>query len=132
AILVAAAAMMVVCGLLLNRVIARVLTIDSALLMPIVGVLSVMGAYALNFRIFDLYVMVVLGLIYYLLTEMKYPVAPLVLGLILGPLLDVNLRRALLVSNGSLAPFVTRPVSAVLLAVIVLMLLSQAGVIGKI
>lgn len=132
AILVAAAAMMVVCGLLLNRVIAWVLTIDSALLMPIVGVLSVMGAYALNFRIFDLYVMVVLGLIYYLLTEMKYPVAPLVLGLILGPLLDVNLRRALLVSNGSLAPFVTRPVSAVLLAVIVLMLLSQAGVIGKI
>jgi putative tricarboxylic transport membrane protein len=56
---------------------------------------------------------------------MGYPIAPLVIGVILGPMADSNLRRALMVSQGSFAPIFTRPVALILFIVIVLTVLSQ-------
>jgi putative tricarboxylic transport membrane protein len=56
---------------------------------------------------------------------MEYPISPLVIGVILGPMADENLRRAMMVSEGSFFPFFTRPVSVLLIAVIVLTVLSQ-------
>ncbi|MCK5200197.1 MAG: hypothetical protein KAR21_17695, partial [Spirochaetales bacterium] len=59
--------------------------------------------------------------------EMEYPVAPLVLGIILGDILDKNLRRALIISDGSILPFFTRPISLVLFIITLLTILSKVG-----
>jgi putative tricarboxylic transport membrane protein len=69
--------------------------------------------------------MVPIGILAYFLTEMEYPIAPLVIGVILGPMADANLRRALMVSKGSFLPIITRPVSLILVLVILLTVLSQ-------
>jgi putative tricarboxylic transport membrane protein len=79
-----------------------------------VFVLCVIGPYAITLRMFDVYVMVFFGILGFIMREMKYPMAPLVLGIILGDILDKNLRRALVLSDGDLTPFFTRPISAVL------------------
>jgi len=68
------------------------------------------------------------GIIAYFLTEMGYPIAPLVIGVILGPMADQNLRRALIVSGGSFIPIFTRPVALILFLVILLTVLSQIPV----
>jgi putative tricarboxylic transport membrane protein len=127
AMLFLAAVVMAICGLLLTRIVARALMIPRTFFMPVIAVLCVMGAYAMNFNLFDVRVMLGIGLIFYLFTEMKYPAAPLVLGLILGPILDENLRRALTVHDGSLLPFVTRPVALLFLLAILWSLISQTA-----
>jgi putative tricarboxylic transport membrane protein len=69
--------------------------------------------------------MVPVGIIAYFMQTMDYPIAPLVIGVILGPMADENLRRALMVSQGSFVPFFTRPVALILLFIIVWMFVSQ-------
>jgi putative tricarboxylic transport membrane protein len=101
-------------GLLLTRPLLTILRIPRERLMPIVFVLCVIGPYAITQRLFDVYVMVFFGILGFILREMKYPMAPLVLGIILGDILDKNLRRALVLSDGDLTPFFMRPISAVL------------------
>jgi putative tricarboxylic transport membrane protein len=101
-------------GILLTRPLLTILRIPRERLMPIVFVLCVIGPYAITQRLFDVYVMVFFGILGFILREMKYPMAPLVLGIILGDILDKNLRRALVLSDGDLTPFFTRPISAVL------------------
>jgi putative tricarboxylic transport membrane protein len=117
---------MTICGLLLTRVVAKLLSIPRESFMPVIAVLCVIGAYALNFNLLDVWVMLGLGLIYYLMTEMKFPAAPFVLGLVLGPILDENLRRALTVHSGSLLPFVTRPIALLFVIGILLSILTQS------
>jgi len=123
-IMFVASFVLLICGILVAKFFIKVLDTPPKILMPIVAVLSVMGAYAINIRIFDVYVMLILGLAYYLLFKLKYPVAPFVLGVILGPMIDENLRRTLWVHK-SFAPFVTRPVALVLFISIILLVLSQ-------
>jgi putative tricarboxylic transport membrane protein len=101
-------------GILLTRPLLTILLIPRERLMPIVFVLCVIGPYAITQRLFDIYVMVFFGILGFVLREMKYPMAPLVLGIILGDILDKNLRRALVLSDGDITPFFTRPISAVL------------------
>lgn len=101
-------------GLLLTRPLLLILRVPRERLMPIVFVLCVIGPYAITQRLFDIYIMVFFGVLGFILREMKYPMAPLVLGIILGDILDKNLRRALVLSDGDLTPFFTRPISAVL------------------
>ena len=125
AILLLASVAMWITGMLLARQVIKVLTIPPPIFMPIVGLLCIIGSYALGTRIFNLYLMIPIGVIAYFLTEMDYPIAPLVIGLILGPMADENLRRALMISHGSLLPIFTRPVALILLMVIVLTVLSQ-------
>ena len=91
--------------------------------MPVVFVLCVVGAFAITSRVFDIYVMLVFGLIGFVLRELKFPMAPLILGLVLGDLLEKNLTRGLVLSDGSLLPFFTRPVCAVLAAITILSIL---------
>lgn len=97
------------------------------ILMPVVGVLSIIGAYALNVNMFDLTVMFVFGLIGYLFTKLKIPAVPIVLGLILGNMTDSNFRRALQASQGSFTPFVTRPISIIVLLLIFFTMFSQTA-----
>jgi putative tricarboxylic transport membrane protein len=82
--------------------------------MPVVFVLCAIGSYAITSRVFDIWVMIGFGLLGFILREMKYPMAPLVLGIILGDLLDKNLRRGLVLTDGDLTPFFTRPICLVL------------------
>jgi putative tricarboxylic transport membrane protein len=132
AILLLAAFVMRVFALIVCRIAPRILRVKTYVLMPIVAVLSIIGSYALNINRFDLYVMLVFGAIGYLMDRMNYPAAPVVLGVILGPLADQNIRRTLLTSNGSLAPFFTRPVSLIIVLMIVYAIVSQLKIKDRI
>ncbi len=132
AILLLSALAMWVIGMLLAKQVIKVLKMPQTLLMPIVAILCVIGSYALGAKIFNLYLMIPVGIISYFLTEMKYPVAPLVIGVILGPMADENLRRFLMVNQGDFLPIFTRPVSLILIIVIVLTIFSQTKTYKKI
>ncbi len=118
-------------GLVMVRPILWVLRVPREVIMPIVFVLCVLGAYSIAQRLFDVYVMLAVGLVCYVLRRRGYPVAPFVLGLVLGDIVDKTLRRGLVLSDGSLWPFFTRPISALLAAVVLLMLLSQLPVVKR-
>jgi putative tricarboxylic transport membrane protein len=120
AMLVLATLAILIFGLSLTRLFILVLRIPREFLMPVVFTLCVIGPYALTQRVFDIWVMVVFGLLGFVLRQMNYPMAPLVLGIILGALLDKSLRRGLTLTDGDLTPFFTRPISALFVVIIVL------------
>ena len=101
-------------GLSLTKVLLKVLAVPRERLMPIVFVLCAVGSYAITNRVFDIWVMIGFGLFGFVLREMKYPMAPLVLGIVLGDILDKSLRRGLVLSDGDLTPFFTRPICLVI------------------
>lgn len=121
-----AAIVMAVCGLLMARLSVLVLRIPATIFMPIVAIFSVIGSYALGLNVFNVYLMFFFGVIVYFLEEMGYPVAPIVIGVILGQMADVGLRRGLLVSHGDLTPFFTRPLAFVFVLLIIYALIGQA------
>ena len=125
AILLLSSIAMWIVGMLLAKQVIKVLRIPTQIFMPIIGVLCIIGSYALGLNIFNLYLMLPVGIICYFLTIMGYPIAPLVIGVILGPMADENLRRALMVSQGSFMPVFTRPVALILFLIIVWTVLSQ-------
>jgi putative tricarboxylic transport membrane protein len=98
-------------GLFGVRPLLKVLKVRRNILMPIVYLLCVVGAFASASRMFDVYAMLVIGIVAFFLRRRGYEMAPLVLGLVLGPLLDKSLRRGLVLSDGSLVPFFTRPIA---------------------
>jgi putative tricarboxylic transport membrane protein len=103
-------------GLVLVRPLLWVLLIPRERLMPVVLVLCTIGAFAITQRLFDVWVMLGAGLVGFVLRELRFPMAPLVLGIVLGDLLDKNLLRGLVLSGGDVTPFFTRPISAALFA----------------
>ncbi|MGB0943686.1 MAG: tripartite tricarboxylate transporter permease [Marinomonas sp.] len=112
-------------GMFLAKQVVKVLSIPAPIFLPVVTLMCVLGSYALGLNVFNLYMMVLIGVVAYFLAQMQYPISPLVIGVILGPMADENLRRALMVSEGSLLPFIERPVSILLLLVIALILISK-------
>ena len=118
-------------GLGLTRTMVLILRARNSYLMPIVAVLCFVGPYAIQSRIFDIWVVAFFGVVGYGLRMLNYPMAPLVLGIVLGELLDRNLRRAMTLADGDYSPFFTRPISAVLVVVIVLVILSQVPWLKK-
>jgi putative tricarboxylic transport membrane protein len=118
AILLLASFSMWIVGMLLAKQVVKLLRVPPALFMPVVAVLCLIGSYALGLKVFNLYLMIPMGILTYYLTNMGYPIPPLVIGVILGTMADANLRRGLMVSQGSLAPFFTRPVALILVLVI--------------
>ena len=119
-------------GILIAKPLLYVLRVPRWIMMPIVFVLCVIGPYAITERVFDIWVMFGFGILGFLLREMQYPMAPLVLGVILGELLDKNLRRALTLSDGELGPFFTRPISAVLWIVTLLLIISSTPAVRRV
>ena len=119
AMLLLATVAILVYGLSLTWLFIKVLLVPRERLMAVVYVLCLVGAFAITQRMFDVWVMLVFGVVGFLMREMRYPMAPLVLGLILGDLIDINLRRGLLLTDGDPTPFFTRPISLVLFLVIV-------------
>jgi len=105
-------------GLVLTKPLVQVLRVPQHLIMPIIFVLCAVGSFAIAGRLFDVYVMLAFGVLGFFLRHYGYPMAPLVLGIVLGDLMEKNLRRALVLSDGDLTPFFTRPISASVAALI--------------
>lgn len=130
-IMIVAAFFLVVFGLMMARVTPRILGVPAWVLFPVVVLLAIVGSYAVNNRIFDVWVMFAFGLLGWGMRALSIPTPPLVLGLILGPMADAEFRRALSASHGSLEPLYTRPLSLALIAVLLLTILASTGVIGR-
>ncbi|MQA01241.1 MAG: tripartite tricarboxylate transporter permease [Streptosporangiales bacterium] len=111
---------LLVLNLPLVGLFVRLLKIPPALLYSSVLALTVLGAFALTFSLFHLVLLFAFGLVGYLMQRYDFPLAPVVLGLVLEPLLEENLRRAMKISAGDPTVFVTRPISLVFVVVIVL------------
>ena len=110
-------------GLYLVRPLLYVLRIKRSVLMPIIFLLSTVGAFATASRLFDVYSMLAVGVGAFFLRRRGYQMAPFVLGLVLGSLLDKSLRRGLVLSDGSITPFFTRPICIVFASVTVFTML---------
>jgi TctA family transporter len=93
-----------------------IVRLPRGIIMTAVVVFSVVGAYALHNSMFDVYLMLAFGLVGFFLESRRVPLAPLILGLILGPMVEENLRTGLINSDGSWLPFFARPICAVLAA----------------
>jgi len=93
------------------RLFTKLLSISKAFLFPSIIVICMAGTYSGNSNIFDLYLMLFFGVFGYLMKKFNFPVAPLLMGYVLAPLLEVSLIQALVLSNGSAIPFFTRPIS---------------------
>ncbi|HAE21589.1 MAG TPA: transporter [Spirochaetaceae bacterium] len=126
ALILAAVIALWVVGMLLAKPMSSILKIPSVYLMPIIAVLSIVGAYALNLKRFDILVVVAFGIIGYILDKMKYSAAPIVLGIILGTMIDENFRRALIVNKGDPSFFFTNSwISVVFVLIIAVVILKQ-------
>lgn len=110
-------ALLVVLNLPLIWVWVRLLTIPYRVLFPAIIIFCCIGCYSLKNNLSDVVIMAIFGVIGYGLRKMRFEPAPLLLGFILGPMLEENFRRAMLISEGDLSVFITRPISAGFLAV---------------
>ncbi|NLC32585.1 MAG: tripartite tricarboxylate transporter permease [Clostridiales bacterium] len=115
----------------MSKLSVRILQIDQRILMPTIFISSVIGAFVVNNRIFDVKLMFVFGLIGVAMNYMKYPSAPFLLGVILGNMADENLRRALILYDGSIMPFFTRPISIFFIIFILALMLPQFAFFRK-
>ena len=115
-------AMLVVLNLPLIGLWTRLLTVPYRWLFPSIVLFCAVGVYSTNNNTWDIWIVGIFGLVGYVFHKLGAEPAPLLLGLILGPMMEENLRRALLLSRGDWSVFVTRPISAGLLAGAVLLL----------
>lgn len=125
AIMVLASLTMFIMGLFTAKVFIRILKLPQTIFLPVVMVLTTIGSFSVGGGINDLYLMLGVGVVAYFMNMMRYPIAPLVIGVILGGLFDETFRRSLLISEGDLGVFVSRPGAAILLALNVALILSQ-------
>jgi putative tricarboxylic transport membrane protein len=117
--------MLLVLNLPLIPMWVQVLKVPGRYLYPIILMFCLIGAYSINNNVFDVFVMIIFGIAGYVFMKFKYEGAPLILAFVLGPMLDMNLRQALLVSDGKFVDFFTHPISAVTLALAILLLASS-------
>ena len=109
--------MLLVLNLPLVGLWAKLLLIPRPLLYGGILVLSMLGVYSLNNSVFDLWLLLGIGLVGFAMRQFEYPVAPLVVGLILGPMAEEQFRRAYAIAQGDVSVFFTHPISALLLAI---------------
>ncbi|ATF11745.1 tripartite tricarboxylate transporter permease [Brevibacillus porteri] len=112
--------MLLILNMPLVKVFAKLIETPPKYLIPMIVAISVFGVYAVRVSVFDLVLLLLCGLVGYFLAKNDFPMAPLVLGLVLGPMIENNLRRALTTSNGDFSIFVQKPVSLVFLIIAVL------------
>jgi putative tricarboxylic transport membrane protein len=115
--------MLMVLNLPLIGIWVAILRIPYNVLYPAILVFISLGVYSVNNNTFDVYVVAIIGLIGYAMAVLKFEAAPLLLGFVLGPLMEENLRRSLLLSRGDMMTFLERPISAGFLAVCAALLL---------
>jgi len=111
-------------GYLCIKVAKRILMVPRDILMPVILLFCVVGAFAINNTAFDIGVMLVAGVVAYLLEQNDFPISPLILGVVLGGMLEENLVSSLIKSDGNVLAFFERPISATLGVVTILIWLS--------
>lgn len=104
-------------GSLFIKLFANVTRVPLTVILPIITVLCVMGTFSIANSAFDIRIMLVFGLLGFLMKRFQFPIPPLTIGLVLGELMEANLRRSLLLSKGSFTIFFTRPFSLVILLI---------------
>jgi putative tricarboxylic transport membrane protein len=115
--------MLLVLNMPLVKVFAKIIEVPPKYLIPIIIAISFFGVYAVQVNTFDLFLLIACGVCGYFLAKNDFPLAPLVLGLVLGPMIENNLRRALTASNGDWSIFVSHPISLLFLIIAALWLL---------
>ena len=115
--------MMLPLGWAIIKVATRVLTVPRKILMPIILLFAIVGSYAINNSLFDVGVMLAFGVLAFVLEENDFPVAPVILGVVLGPLLEEYFINSMIKSDGRLIGLVDRPIAAILAAITI-------GIIG--
>jgi TctA family transporter len=113
--------MLVILNLPLIGIWIKLLTVPYRFLFPAIAVFCCIGAYTVNNNTFDVYMVALFAVLGYAFYWLGCEPAPLLLGFILGPMMEENLRRALLLSRGDWATFIERPLAASLLAVAALL-----------
>lgn len=106
---------LLIIGALGIRLFAKVIMVKRAILMPAILVLSIIGAYAMRGDTFDVYVMLSFGVVGYFMQKQGFPLSPILLALILGPMAEANLRRSLVISGGDFSIIFSRPIAVGLL-----------------
>lgn len=119
-------AMLVVLNLPLVGLWVKLLTFPYHLLFPTILVITCIGVFSFNNSMFDAWMLVLFSVIGYVLMKLRCEPAPMLLGFILGPMMEEHLRRALLLSRGNPIVFVERPISATMLAIAVLLIVAPA------
>ncbi len=100
-----------------------VLKIPYRVLAPLIAIFCMVGVYSVNNSVLDLWLMFAFGIVGYIANKMTYPLAPLVLGLVLGGYLEVSLRQSLKMAQGDMTVFFTRPLSATIIAIAAIIIL---------
>lgn len=111
---------MVVVALLLIRVFIRLLRVPARVLYPVILIMCVLGTYSVNNRVFDIWVLLLTGSAGYILTKSGFSLPPLILGYILGPIVESNFRTALVACKGDMTALFAQPVALVILAIALL------------
>ncbi len=119
-IFIVANIIMIPLGILCIRAARRILKVPRNVLMPVILMFCVVGTFAINNTLFDVGVMLVAGLIAYLLEENDFPIAPAILGVVLGGMLEENFITSMIKSDGNLLAFFSRPIAATLAVVTIL------------
>jgi putative tricarboxylic transport membrane protein len=109
--------MLLVLNLPLIPLWVRLLSVPYRILFPLIFLFCLIGVYSINYNKWEIFLMIIFGLIGYLMHKFKYEPAPFIFALILGPILETALRQSLLMSAGSFTIFFTRPISCVLMIV---------------
>ncbi len=107
------------------NLLKKIVAIDNAIIYPAIILFSIVGSYAITNTMSSIVVMLVMGVIGYFLQERKFPISPIILGMILGPMLEKNLLSSLMKSDGDFISFVNRPISMVLASVFLLIVIMQ-------
>jgi putative tricarboxylic transport membrane protein len=113
-------------GLAATRIFGQVLRLPRVVLAPIIMLFVTIGVYSVNNAVFDLWVLLGVGLIAYALERLDYPNAPIVLGLLLGPMAESQLRLAMTISQGNPVALVSTPIAIVLALLSAAILLTPA------
>jgi putative tricarboxylic transport membrane protein len=123
--MVLASCLMWFLGIVIAKFSVKVLSVDIKILMPIVFICCVIGAFVVSNRLFDIKLMFVFGILGIIMSFLKMPGAPFLLGIILGNMADENLRRALLLTKADISIFFTRPISIFFIVLITYLILTQ-------
>lgn len=115
--------LMIFFGLKASSWFAKILNIPYGYVGPSIIVLCMTGVYALRNNIIDLVIMIICGLFSYFFQKLKYPIAPLIIGLVLGPIAEVNLRRAMILADFDVLSICMKPITGTLLVLSLLSLL---------
>jgi putative tricarboxylic transport membrane protein len=116
-------AMLLVLNLPLISIWVKILKIPYKILFPLILLFCLIGVYSVSNSVFDIYVMLIFGILGYLMKKFEYEGAPLVLAFVLGPMMENNLRKSLIMSQGDFSIFFTRPLAAVSLIISIALLL---------